>query len=146
MNKDNAKDYLPLVKALSEGLLEFKAGSGEWVRATEHNISLSGPPSDYRIVKPEPEKWMACGVAYDGWTCQRKFGHEGHCSRISDDTQPTTPTCVHCGKDPNVKSREELDRQAFSDWVYKSGHNTAISYMIKSCLAGAEYARKEGLK
>ena len=59
MNKDNARDYLPLVQALADGKLiqGHMAYSGQWEDMTG-NINFDGPASDYRI-KPEPrEIWV----------------------------------------------------------------------------------------
>lgn len=56
MNKDNAKDYLPLVQALAEGRVIEHRGSGGWYQI--NNPTFQDPPSDYRI-KPEPrEIWV----------------------------------------------------------------------------------------
>ena len=54
MNKDNARDYLPLVQALADGkvIQGHMAYSGQWEDMTG-NINFDGPASDYRI-KPEP--------------------------------------------------------------------------------------------
>lgn len=59
MNKDNARDYLPLVQALAEGkvIQGHMAYSVRW-EDFSGDISFDGPASDYRI-KPEPrEIWM----------------------------------------------------------------------------------------
>lgn len=68
MNKENAKDYLPLVQALADRkVIQFKGcDDGKWMDVDcIHSSSYS--PSRYRI-KPEPrEIWVAfqfCG-AYD---------------------------------------------------------------------------------
>lgn len=56
MNASNAKDYLPLVRALAEGRVIEHHGSGGWYQL--NNPSFQDPPSDYRI-KPEPrEVWF----------------------------------------------------------------------------------------
>lgn len=56
MNKDNARDYLPLVQALAEGRVIEHRGSGGWYQI--NNPTFQDPPSDYRI-KPEPrEIWV----------------------------------------------------------------------------------------
>jgi len=56
VNKDNAKDYLPLVQALAEGRVIEHRGSGGWYQL--NNPTFQDPPSDYRI-KPEPrEIWV----------------------------------------------------------------------------------------
>lgn len=59
MNKDNAKDYLPLVQALADGkTIQFRNYLGEWSDVQE--VSFTAANSRYRI-KPEPiERW---GVA-----------------------------------------------------------------------------------
>ena len=52
MNKDNAKDYLPLVQALAEGkVIQGVDGGGEWEDMRE--VYFSQPSYQYRI-KPEP--------------------------------------------------------------------------------------------
>jgi len=52
MNKENAKEFLPLVQALADGLaIEFNDG-GYWVNVVNLNTD-SCDPDEYRI-KPEP--------------------------------------------------------------------------------------------
>jgi hypothetical protein len=53
MNKDNAKDFLPLVQALADGRLQFKF-QGHWLNAEEGCFLVNDTPDQYRI-KPEPE-------------------------------------------------------------------------------------------
>lgn len=54
MNKDNAKDYLPLVQALADGkAIQLAATTGEWRDHLEPDFSLL--PQEYRI-KPEPRE------------------------------------------------------------------------------------------
>lgn len=53
MNKDNAKDYLPLVQALAEGKTIQWRFLGEWKDLSV--MDLTQDPSTYRI-KPEPKK------------------------------------------------------------------------------------------
>jgi hypothetical protein len=57
MNKDNAKDFLPLVAALAEGKeVEHLRGDGVWRILSEY--SFNGKPERYRI-KPAPmEFWV----------------------------------------------------------------------------------------
>lgn len=57
MNKDNAKDYLPLVQALADGkVIQVKCVNGWEDVAAE--LSLCFAPDQYRI-KPEPrEIWV----------------------------------------------------------------------------------------
>lgn len=57
MNKDNAKDYLPLVQALAEGkVIQVKCVNG-WEDVTAE-LSLCFAPDQYRI-KPEPRELWA---------------------------------------------------------------------------------------
>lgn len=54
MNKDNARDYLPLVQALAEGkTIQFKESNNEWFDVEFPNFMLDF--NRYRI-KPEPKK------------------------------------------------------------------------------------------
>jgi len=53
MNKDTAKDYLPLVQALAEGKLLQHRGVVGWYDVT--NVYFDSPATDYRI-KPEPRE------------------------------------------------------------------------------------------
>jgi hypothetical protein len=59
MNKESAKEFLPLVQALADGLaIEFNDG-GDWVNVVNLNTD-SYDPDEYRI-KPEPrtfEMWL----------------------------------------------------------------------------------------
>ncbi len=56
MNKDNAKDYLPLVQALADGKVIQHRGVNGWYSVDAP--SFDSPASDYRI-KPEPrEFWV----------------------------------------------------------------------------------------
>lgn len=55
MNKDTAKDYLPLVQALAEGkTIEYEYIAGKW-REVENIDTIGLSPKAYRI-KPEPKK------------------------------------------------------------------------------------------
>lgn len=59
MNKDNAKDYLPLVQALAEGRVIQIEIDGVWVDGKE--FQFVDKPWEYRI-KPEPrEIWVVNG-------------------------------------------------------------------------------------
>ena len=58
MNKDNAKDFLPLVQALADGkTIQYRAGgtSNPWMdmNLALNGIAFSSPRECYRI-KPEP--------------------------------------------------------------------------------------------
>lgn len=53
MNKDNAKDFLPLVQALADGKeIQIKGADGNW---KDCNPTFSVPADNYRI-KPEPRE------------------------------------------------------------------------------------------
>lgn len=53
VNKDNAKDYLPLVQALAEGkVIQFHNGVGDW-QDINGGVDFLMPAMNYRI-KPEP--------------------------------------------------------------------------------------------
>lgn len=53
MNKDNAKDYLPLVQALADGkTIQLKCGDGRW-HDQNGGVSFALEAENYRI-KPEP--------------------------------------------------------------------------------------------
>lgn len=62
MNRENAKDYLPLVQALAEGkVIQFKCAGG-WEEI--ERPMFSGDPTEWRI-KPAPvgpdEMWFVYG-------------------------------------------------------------------------------------
>jgi hypothetical protein len=56
MNKDNAKDFLPLVQALADGKTLQKKTCDGWVDLPGNAITFSNYPESYRI-KPEPREW-----------------------------------------------------------------------------------------
>lgn len=57
MNKETARDYLPLVQALAEGrVIQMMGAFGKWKDVDD--VFLNTPASNYRI-KPEPrEIWV----------------------------------------------------------------------------------------
>lgn len=57
MNKDTAKDCLPLVQALADGRsIKYRIGAEEWY--DREQFDFSDKPENYRI-KPEPrEIWV----------------------------------------------------------------------------------------
>lgn len=67
MNKDTAKDYLPLVQALAEGkTIQYKLEDGEWADVPQPIFNEE--VSSYRI-KPEPKKqWYRVALFKDGST------------------------------------------------------------------------------
>lgn len=57
MNQSNAKDYLPLVKALAEGeTIQFNYPSGGWMDLA--HISFDDPAPCYRIKQAPREFWV----------------------------------------------------------------------------------------
>lgn len=63
MNRNQAKELLPVIKAFSEGkVIETKTGSG-WISI--ENMSFAGKPDNYRI-KPEP-KYIPFKNAEECW-------------------------------------------------------------------------------
>ena len=68
MNRNQAKELLPIIKAFSEGkCVETKTGSG-WVNM--ENMSFAGKPKAYRI-KPEP-KYRPFANAEECWKEMQK--------------------------------------------------------------------------
>lgn len=80
MNKDNAKDYLPLVQALSEGkvIQGRMAYSGRWEDMPEE-FDFSGPAESYRI-KPEPREYWSNRYSSGG----EVYGYESEESAKND--------------------------------------------------------------
>ena len=57
MNKETAKDYLPLVEALANGKVIQHRNAGGWYDAS--HVFFDNPAHEYRI-KPEPrEVWIS---------------------------------------------------------------------------------------
>lgn len=57
MNKNNAKDFLPLVQALAQGKeIQMRNCHDQWQDSVE--LELCYPASRYRV-KPEPRHWWA---------------------------------------------------------------------------------------
>ncbi len=53
MNRQEAKELLPIIQAFAEGgSIEFKNNFGKWIECDE--VLFNWPPKDYRI-KPEPK-------------------------------------------------------------------------------------------
>lgn len=69
MNRKEAAELLPIIKAFSEGkVIQIKQTSGEWIRFS--NISFDGNPKFYRI-KPEP-KYRPFANTEECWTEMQK--------------------------------------------------------------------------
>lgn len=84
MNKDNAKDYLPLVQALADGkVIQFNASCSGW---TDTDWIVPDQPACRYRIKPEPrEVWInRFPDGHDGLTwyeteeaALRAYGHVG---------------------------------------------------------------------
>lgn len=69
MNRNEAKELLPIIKAFSEGkTIQVKQTTGEWVSFS--HISFDGEPKCYRI-KPEP-KYRPFANAEECWAEMQK--------------------------------------------------------------------------
>jgi hypothetical protein len=84
MNKDNAKDYLPLVQALANGKIIQCNDRGEWVDVDTLYTDCYGP-YEYRI-KPSPRTFelmrsTESGNVYD--MSLSKFNDDGLWERIT---------------------------------------------------------------
>lgn len=75
MNKDNAKEFLPLVQALADGkTIRHKGAAG-------YEISFNGNPCDYDI-KPDPfeaKVWAkgSCCLTFNESQCAQQWESEG---------------------------------------------------------------------
>lgn len=57
MNASNAKDYMPLVKALADGkVIQTKTQTGKWKNLTE--VDWLRSVEEYRV-RPEPQEFWA---------------------------------------------------------------------------------------
>ncbi|MBR7747442.1 hypothetical protein [Undibacterium baiyunense] len=68
MNKENAKDYLPLVQALAEGktIQRIYGRDYEWTDVGEINFEI---PVSWHRIKPEQKKqWYRVALFKDGLT------------------------------------------------------------------------------
>ncbi len=73
MNKNTAKDYLPLVQALADGkVIQLKYCNEDWHSIDDPSFDL--PAEAYRI-KPEPR---------EVWVNRRSDGLEGTCAYTSE--------------------------------------------------------------
>lgn len=78
MNKDTAKDYLPLVQALAEGkTIEYRDSDDAWIDCELPTFNQH--PSRYRI-KPEP-KWIRLGLFEQGTIVVEDCESEKRCAR-----------------------------------------------------------------
>lgn len=92
MNRNEAKELLPIIKAFSEGkIIQVKQTTGEWVSFSHKScMSFDSKPKYYRI-KPEP-KYRSFANAEECWAEMQKhepFGwvtdkEDGHLVLITE--------------------------------------------------------------
>ena len=92
ITKENAKDYLPLIKALSEGKeIEYKDYKDEW--GVIEKFTFSDEPSHYRIkseikyrpFKSKEECWEEMHKHLDfGWVKDKQWGHYASLGCVGD--------------------------------------------------------------
>lgn len=81
MNKETAKDYLPLVQALAEGkVIQVMGDEGNWKDV--ENIFLNNPASSYRI-KPEPVEIWVNHYPGEPWRDNGPYETKGQAERMS---------------------------------------------------------------
>lgn len=94
MNRNQAKELLPIIKAFSEGkTLQIRQNGSEWMDI--ETASFTGFPSEYRI-KPEPicrpfanakECWQEMQKHQPfGLVKDKKDGHHALITAVDDDT------------------------------------------------------------
>lgn len=67
MNKETAKDYLPLVQALAEGKVIQIMVSGKWEDC--HEVNFPFPAEEYRVKAEPREVWVNEYVGEAGFYC-----------------------------------------------------------------------------
>lgn len=93
MNREQAKELLPVIQALAEGkTVQFKNSFEDWIDCD--NIMFNWPPKDYRI-KPEPkyrpfkdaeECWQEMQKHEPfGWVKDKERGYKVTITRVNDD-------------------------------------------------------------
>lgn len=93
MNRERAKELLPIIHAFAEGkTVQFKNSFEDWIDCD--NIMFNWPPKDYRI-KPEPkyrpfkdaeECWQEMQKHEPfGWVKDKERGYKVTITRVNDD-------------------------------------------------------------
>ena len=77
MNKENAKEFLPLVQALADGkTIQMRDVVSEkvtlWDDLDPSDIYFRAPPEEYRI-KPEPRTWKIYVNKYTHQICHQNW-------------------------------------------------------------------------
>ena len=79
MNKDNAKEFLPLIQALADGkTIQIKPLDCEW--EDTYRIDVCYPAIYYRI-KPEPRRWAMVRCLNNGFIYE-DTGTDGFDSKV----------------------------------------------------------------
>lgn len=100
MNREQAKNMLPIIQALAEGKpIEFKNYKGEWVESKQ--LAFNKPIEDYRI-KPEP-KYRPFANAEECWQEVQKHEPIGWVKALHGHFYITgiTNVNVYCGINDN---------------------------------------------
>lgn len=123
ITKENAKEILPIIKALSEGKkIEYKDYKDDWVVAEK--LIFSDEPSKYRIkpetkcrpFKSQKECWSEMHKHPDfGWVKNKQFGHY---------------VSLGCVGDIIIRSEDECHRDSFeymyTDYTFTDGEPFGI--------------------
>jgi hypothetical protein len=81
MNKENAKDYLPLVQAMADGkIIQFNHIDGHWEDSV--NLEFGFDPKYYRV-KPEPRTFVIYINKLTHQICHKKYGSDSNWERIT---------------------------------------------------------------
>ena len=110
ITKENAKEILPIIKALSEGKkIEYKDYKDDWVVAEK--LIFSDDPSKYRIkpetkyrpFKSQKDCWSEMHKHPDfGWVKSKQWGHYASLGCVGDNI---------------IRSEDECHRDSF-DYMY----------------------------
>lgn len=117
MNRQQAKDMLPIIQALAEGKhIQLKDRIGNWIDIDFINVELCNPNA-YRI-KPEP-KYRPFANAEECWKEMQKHQPFGWVIEKTKDGEPKERFMLTCVSDshPEIKTNEYL----FKDCTFEDG-------------------------
>lgn len=116
MNRKEAAELLPIIKAFSEGkTTQVKQTSGEWVSFS--HISFDGDPKCYRI-KPEPN-YRPFKDAEECWQELLKHQPVGWVKNKRNDKDPEV--FIHCGVIKGDWILTDVDEEPFPfDKIYNN--------------------------
>ena len=116
MDRNQAKELLPVIKAFSEGkVIETKIGSG-WISI--ENISFAGNPDSYRI-KPEP-KYRPFKDAEECWQEMQKHEPFGWV-KIEDLYRNIANVTICSITFADNEARDVNYEQAFKNYTFTDG-------------------------